>query len=475
MKALFLNNVFKNFSYLTLGSVVSQLLILVTVIKITNQLSPVDYGIYSFILSQGMLLHAVSDLGLQSIIIRSIARNPESTNSIVYTGSILRFTFLLIFILVYFIYNQALGNLNSLQVMIMGAYGITSSAYFLLEYVFVGNQKMLFPSIIKIVHSSIWIVTVFILPERLFTVTNLLYIYIILSCFQLGIMYFTLKKLSLFRGKPTDFFETSKKLLSESWPYISLIVLNLPFSHFANNFLDINSSTEEIGFFNLAQKLMNPVQIIVSFSATAIFPNISKLYNNDKDRFMNIVKNGLPLFVLVIGYLCFLYSLFSYDIISLVFDEKYLPAVKVAQLQIWFLFFNSINTIITIIIGASNLERKIFKISLICSLLGTPMIFYGSFYGALGMSYGYVVSFALFEFYLWYKLKKELNTGNFKSSGIWIFIAVLFGVSFFFPMEWSIILKLLTSIFITVLFYVFFKSKVLNFIKIQRESVSVHI
>jgi O-antigen/teichoic acid export membrane protein len=277
-------------------------------------------------------------------------------------------------------------------------------------------------------------------------------------------MVFTLKKLALFSGGIEGFLGSSKKLVSESWPYISLILLNLPFSHFANNFLDLNSTTKEIGFFNLAQKLMNPVQIIVAFSVTAIFPNISQLFSKNKERFLEIVKKGMPLFVLVLGYICFLYSFFSYEIISLFFNNDYLPAVRVAQLQIWFLFFNAINTIIVTVFGAANLEKMIFKISLICALIGTPLIYYGSFYGALGISYGFVISFALFEFYLWNQFKKNLNIAIHNEILIWLSVTSLFFLSYFYPSSYGIESKILISVLLSFFFILQFKQIFISFI-----------
>ena len=105
MRKLLKNKVVLNFSYLTFGSIISQLLLLITVIKITKLLSPENYGLYSFILAQGLLLHSISDLGIKAIIIRTIARNPEKTKDLVYNGLKLRTVALILLMLIYIVYN----------------------------------------------------------------------------------------------------------------------------------------------------------------------------------------------------------------------------------------------------------------------------------------------------------------------------------------------------------------------------------
>ncbi|MEJ0106412.1 MAG: oligosaccharide flippase family protein [Bacteroidota bacterium] len=64
---IFKSKVLQNFSYLMAGSVISQTLGMIALIKITRILAPADYGIYAFLLGQGFLLTTLGDLGVRSI------------------------------------------------------------------------------------------------------------------------------------------------------------------------------------------------------------------------------------------------------------------------------------------------------------------------------------------------------------------------------------------------------------------------
>src|SRR5690606_26179434 len=106
IKKILNNVVFKNFSYLTIGTVIAQLISLVTVLKITNILNPDDYGLFTFLIAQGLLLLKIGDLGNRNIVIRTIARDPTQTNDLLVNGAILRVIALFILFVFYFIYNQ---------------------------------------------------------------------------------------------------------------------------------------------------------------------------------------------------------------------------------------------------------------------------------------------------------------------------------------------------------------------------------
>ncbi|MBN7803211.1 oligosaccharide flippase family protein [Algoriphagus aestuariicola] len=430
LKKVFGNKVVKNFSYLTLGSIVSQLLMLLTVIKITNELSPLDYGTYSFIIAQGMLLIAISELGTKSIIIRTLAREPEKSNDLIVNGIKLRLITISATIGLYFIYNHFLGTLNSAQILLLGGYSLSTSLFYLLEHVFIGYQKMFFPSIVKSGMNFLYFLIVTLIPTHLFSIDILVISYIIITIIQTLSYFILLKKSKLIVGKTTTFLNSSKQLIIESWPYFTLMLLSLPMLHLSNNLLDINSDKEQVGYFNLAKKLMGPVQLVITFSLTAIFPNISAMFLQNRKRFRGLISNGMSFFIGLTALFCFSFTLFSKDIILLVFSEKYLPAIKVIQFQVWYLFLNGINHFITVIFGASNREKLITKVALVNLLISAPFLYIGSLYGALGISLGFVISAVIYEFYIWHQFKKQLNIKISEEKLTWLLSLLLFMISY---------------------------------------------
>jgi O-antigen/teichoic acid export membrane protein len=279
-------------------------------------------------------------------------------------------------------------------------------------------------------------------------------------------LYSFLKLKKFIVGPAINFLVASKELLKESWPFLSLSLLMLPINYFSNNFLDINSTQVELGYFNLAQKLMMPVTLVIGFALSAIFPNLSSLWAEDKERFYRIVTNGIKYFIIAALVLCFTFTMFARELVVILFTDEYLPAIQVCQLQIWFVFLMSVNSLIGIIWASTNKEKLILKTGIVNAIISTPLLFYTSRFGALGLSYGYIISFAIFEVYLWIVFVRSENLPKREGIFLWLIAIFLFFVSYLIPQETSILYRILIFMAFTALacFY-FIKTKGLALLK----------
>lgn len=448
IKKIINHKVFKNFSYLTIGTAISQVLSLLAVLKITKILFPDDYGLYTFILAQGALLLTIADLGVQSIIVRSIAREPEKTNDLVVNGIILRTLALVIVSILYIVYNYFLGNLSFFELSLIFLFSLITCFGKLFEIVYIGNQKMLPPSIINLAYGFIWFTLIFLLPESLITTDSLILIFLSISILKNITFYLGLRYNKLLIGKAENFWTSSKNLVFESWPYFALTLVMLPYRKFSNNFLVINSTIEEVAYYNLSEKFIGPISMVLDIALIAIFPNLSSLWVSNIAKFKNVISEGFKYYILLGIIMSFMFTMFAYEILGFLFSPSYLPAVIVCQLQIWFLFLSSVDSLIGTILGATNNEKKILKLGIINSILSTPIIFYASYYGAMGLSIAYLTSFSFFQFYIWYIFKKSVGI-NIKDKFLMMGLAIsLFIISYFLAINLGLIYKIILAVFI---------------------------
>lgn len=453
LRQLIRSKVFRNFSYLTIGSIFAQALGLVTILKITRLFSPAEYGLFTFIMAQGMLLLAIGDLGIRDIIIRSIARDKSRTNDLVVNGVILRTGAVILLIIIYIAYNKLFGSLSKLEIVLLFLFTLVSSMASLFENIFLGYEKMLPISLLNLTYSIAWFFSVLVIGN--ITVIFLFGIFLTLNSLKVAGQYFILHNQNYLVGPVKNFWASTKALLKESWPYFSLVCVMLPVNHFSNNFLDLNSSLDEIGYYNLSQKLLGPVSMVIGFGLSAVFPNLSALWAKDQTKFASVISEGLRYFLLSSLVLCALFTLFAREVVLLLFTEDYLPAVEVCQLQVWFIFLMGINSLIGTILGATNNEKLLFKFGIINALISTPMLFLGSYYGALGLSYGYVISFALFEVYLWIVFKKVLNIKIKDDKKLWAVAGLSFLITYLIPDEFNLGYRILIGgILLGTIFYV---------------------
>jgi len=451
IKNIVQHKVFKNFSYLTLGTAISQILSLLAVLKITKILLPDDYGLYTFILAQGALLLTIADLGVQTIIVRAIAREPEKTNDLVINGILLRALALVFVSVLYVTYNYFLGNLTVLELSLVFLFSLISCVGKLFEIVYIGNQKMLPPSIINLIYAFVWFAFVFLMPESLVNINNLVFIFLGINILKNLTFYFSLKHYKLLIGKIQNFWISSKSLVHESWPYFALTLVMLPYRKFSNNFLDINSTIEEVAFFNLSEKFIGPISMILDIALIAIFPNLSALWISNIAKFKIVLSEGFKYYMLLGILLSFLFTMFAFEILGFLFPPSYLPAVIVCQLQIWFLLLSSIDSMIGTILGATNNEKKILQLGILNSLFSTPIVYYGSKFGAMGLSVAYLTTFSVFQFYIWYVFKKSVGINIKDKVLMWGLAIVLFFISYFVVVDLDLIYKIIIAIVVVLI------------------------
>lgn len=446
LKKLLGSIVFKNFSYLTIGTIVAQLISLVTILKITNILNPEDYGLFTFLIAQGMLLLRIGDLGNRNIVIRTIARDPSHTNDILVNGAILRVLAIIVLFIFYTIYNQYFGSLSFNNLMLIFVFSLLSCFSNLFELIFHGNQKMLPSAIINFIYSVIWFIIVFFVLEKGASITFIFLLYISITLVK-GILYLAfIKYYKLFKGRVQSFKFSSKQMIKESWPYFVMILILLPLTSLANNFLDINSTNEEIGFFNLSERLLGPLSLVVGMSLSALFPNLSAMWGKNREKFHQYLSIGFGIYMLGSMLICFLFTMFSKEIIIFLFPAGYLPAIQVSQMQVWYLFFTSVDSLVGVVLGAANREKLILRFSVVYFVICTPVLFYSSKFGALGISYGYVISYGLCLVYVWLTFKKSLKIKIQYDTPIWILAIVLFIISYYLTSETSLLYKVIISL-----------------------------
>ena len=427
----FLNKlVVKNFLYLTIGNALSQFFLLFATLKITYFLSPEKYGFFSFLTLQSQLLISLADLGTRNVIIRKIARDKTESNKIFKHGLLLRIFSVLVIGIVYSIYNHFNELFSWYELCFIIVLTFFTSVFNLIESIFWGYEKMLLPSLINVFFNGIWFFSLFIINSTYATIDNLFILFVIFNLIKAIVGIFTISKFIKLKRSINNFWGYSKLTLKESWPYLCLSVFMIPISFLPSNFLMFNSNQQEIGFFNLSQKLTTPITLILGFALSSIFPNLSILYLKDQLKFKENIQKGIKIFLMMCFFSCFLFSFLIKLIIPFFFSIEYHAAIKTCQLQIWFVGLMAINSFIGTIWGAANKEKLMFKIGLVNALISTPFLFFGSKYGAVGLSMGYVFSFAIVEPYLWYKFKKSFEIKIKNDFILWLLAIILFIISY---------------------------------------------
>ena len=210
---------------------------------------------------------------------------------------------------------------------------------------------------------------------------------------------------------------TYKKYITESFPFYILMLMGLFTSQFPVVFLENNAGLREVAYFNSANKLIMPMMILVNTIFNAYFPNQSQLYATDRNKFTSQTKLLLMLVALFVSISAFLVSMFRYEIVNILYGQQYLDAVDVMAYQSWYMALYALFCLNGNTLGAADSQKKLAVCSIAYAVVSTPILYFSSIYGAVGLSIGFIVTSFINLLYIFPIMMKTIsNTLSYRYS-----------------------------------------------------------
>src|SRR5699024_10196575 len=133
------------------------------------------------------------------------------------------------------------------------------------------------------------------LPTQVLTLHLIFGLFVLFFVLKVVIYYFLINRKKIFVNVTFRYLTRHKafQFFKESFPYYYLGLLTLLSSQVPILFLQFRSGVEQIGFFNIAVKILLPISIVFNTVLAASFPKLAKLFHRD---FTAFVKNTKMIF-----------------------------------------------------------------------------------------------------------------------------------------------------------------------------------
>ncbi len=441
--------VLKNFSILSGANLIAQALSLLSSIRIAPLLGSELYGYYNWILVLASIFSVLSVFGLRIILIRSVAREPNQTRTYFFRALCIRSFFLILSLIIFIIYNYFSESISELYAILsIMALVTTTTLWDTIESIAFGRQIMKFSAFIELGSILIWVISLYLLPNESFTVKNIISIYVIIQ-FVKNIVYFVwlffsglISKIQEAKIKPALSFS---EMIKQSSSYFILAVFTSLQNQFPIIFLEQNSGLSQVGIYNIGFRILNPLQMLINTALTALFPNLSILWQTNPQAFYEKCKKGILILLLVSITGCLVVTVLSKDIILLLYGKEYEQSSYVIAAQCWYTAIYGFFCFIGNTWGASNKQRRMAILSVISTCISLPIFWYGSKFGAEGLAFSFIISSLINLSYHWYFLSAKTFTQRISlkySLSIWgIFLFYMFA-GLYIPQQLSLINKL---------------------------------
>lgn len=425
------NTFLKNFSFLTIGELSARAIGMFTNVILARFLAPEGYGQYTLVLTYIAILYSLSCLGVNQLTIRYIARNQNDSRFYLRLSLFFRAFGFVLSTLGFIVYaNLTSSPINSQFILyVILACVFLENIWVAFQNVAFGMQRMEWNAVINVAFAAINLAIYLILPSKLINIQTVLGVYLLVYVAKDVAYYICLSKSKLLRWENKMLAinkETCASFLNESVPFYILLVFGLLTNQLPTIFLENNSNMEEVAYFGTANKLLLPLTVFMNTALTAFFPNQSQLFVKDKQLFQ---KNTVKMITILTGLgiiLSAIISLFRWEVVELLYGKVYTCTADVMSYQCWYFVLFSLFSINGVTLGAADAQKTLAACSIIYGIISTPILYYASFYGAQGLSMGYIVASFINLTYILFVLKRVLvNALTIRFITRYLFIFVL--------------------------------------------------
>jgi O-antigen/teichoic acid export membrane protein len=371
-------------------------------IFVVRYLGPKDFGLFSYALSFFWLFGSLSTLGLESITTREIVKHPDKKDEINGTVFYLRIagSICAIFLIGITLLLTGEDTFTAALIMILSGSFLFQS-FSVIEYYFRGivqakyNAYALSASVI--LASVFKIILILLKAPLIYFVISVVFEYAVLAIGLVGV--YRYNNLSIFSWKYSKTFASS--LLKDSWPLALSGIVVMVYMRIDQIMIKNMMSVEAVGYYSVAVRLSEAWYFIPVTLCNSIFPAIVNAKNVSLEFYNNRMQKLYDLLTwLAIG-IAVPVTIFSSQIIQLLFGSEFSSASPVLTIYIWagvavFLGVASSQYLIN-----ENLTKLSFNRNLMGMLLNVILnLILIPNYGIIGAAIATVISYSSIIFML---------------------------------------------------------------------------
>lgn len=391
---------FQNTSWLFLEKTIRMLVGFLVMAWTAKYLGPEDFGTFNYVQGYVLLFSGIATLGLDTILVRELVKNPKNSNEYLGTvftlkllGSIVAFGAIALALNIQaedsniklFVYIIAFSNIFQAFNVIDGFY----QSKVLSKYVVAVN------TIGFLISSLVKIYLIYINAELILFIYVLIFDKIILA---IGYLY--IYKNENYSIKNWKFnLETSKILIIDSWPLIFSGTVLMVQARIDQVMIKEFLGVKEVGYYSTALMFIEAfgfLAVILKQSITPALINAKRISKElYEERLLNLYRISFILFIITAASLVII----SNYVILIFFGKEYLPAVALLSIYSIRLFF----TYMGVARSTYILVENIFKYSLFSMAMGAIINVILNYllipiYGTTGAVIATILSFSITVF-----------------------------------------------------------------------------
>lgn len=352
----------KNTVWLFVGELGSRLLKMLLFIYAARRLGVFQWGVFSYVIAIIGVIITFSDIGINTIITREVAKKSGKEEQYIATGFLLKIVLSLLGVGVLFVILAFTKKTNVLYPLLP----LAAIMFFLdsmQEFAFAINrafEKMEIEALSKIVSNILMVVVGLALLIVRPTALSLAYGYIAADSIATLIIFWGIRKTVYHAGK--QFVSTLVwPLFIEAWPIATISVFGIVLANIDTILLGLFKHTEAVGLYAAAQKPIQLFALIPSLISTALLPIFSRQAFEQDKRLKETVGYTIAIVIAIALPITIGGIILGSSLITLLFGTAYSAAGMAFKIMILTIAISTPGVIISNALFADGKQKKVLQ------------------------------------------------------------------------------------------------------------------
>ncbi|MEG4806805.1 flippase [Microcoleus sp. F8-D3] len=395
-----LRQVLSNIAWLFTDQILQMGLGLFVGLWVARYLGPTEFGLLNYAIAFVSLFSSVATMGLGTLVVRNIARDPECKNETLGTAFGLQFTGGCITLVLTVTVIALLKPNDTLTRWLVGiiAAGTIFNAFEAINFWFQSQIQSKYTVLAK--NSVCFLVAAVRIGLVTIKAPLLAFAWVRLGEVALvGIAYVYFYQLTGNKIKDWHFsWKRCKELLSESWPIILSGLAVYVYSKTDQIMLGAMNQNAQLGYYAAAVKISEICDFLPMIISSSIFPKLANLRKTNYEEYLNKFQIYSDIMIFLWLAVAIPISLLSPWIVNLLYGEKYAKSAGVLAIYVWAQFGSNFGVARSTYLNIEGQLRYGLYLTVIGSIFNVGLNFflipkYGAFGATLAtlITYFYVI------------------------------------------------------------------------------------
>ena len=366
----------KNTSVIIGGDLIFRLVSLVVTIYLARYLGTAGFGKYNFVFAYLAFFNIITDLGLQTILVREMAREPTRAPKLIGNAYIIRWIL------------TTLAVASSIIVITWMSYPADTTTYIYIASftvlfisfsdfyttIFSANLRMEYNIMAKLVFKALSAGLILLI---IFSKGTLMQVMVALVFSE---MVKTLLNYSFSRKFVKPRFEIDfglwKYLFKEALPLALSSVIWIIYFRIDVVMLSMMMGDTEVGLYSAAYKLSDPLLLIPSALMISLFPIMSASFKSSEERLIKTYRLSIKYILIIMLPIAIGTTIIADKVILLIYGSEFSGSATALQILIWALIFISTSSVLANLLVSMN-KQRLYTISTgICAITNVILNFF---------------------------------------------------------------------------------------------------